>query len=77
MILATHNANIPVSGGAELILTLGSDGEKGEIRNRGSVDENETKEHVQMILEGGKEAFRIRKVWLLVSNQTNKGYVSR
>ena len=61
LILATHSANIPVSGDAELILALESDGEKGWIHDRGSIDENEIKEQVQVVLEGGKEAFKIRK----------------
>jgi hypothetical protein len=61
LIFATHNANIPVSGDAELIICLESDGQKGWISCRGSIDEEEVKERVQHVLEGGKEAFMIRK----------------
>jgi len=61
LIFATHNANIPVSGDAELIICLESDGQKGWVSCRGSIDEEEVKERVQHVLEGGKEAFMIRK----------------
>lgn len=61
LILATHNANIPVSGDSELIICLESDGTKGWISCKGSIDEKEIKEKVQQVLEGGKEAFIIRK----------------
>ena len=61
LILATHNANIPVSGDSELIICLDSNGQKGWISCRGSIDEEEMKERVQQVLEGGKEAFIIRK----------------
>lgn len=59
--LATHNANIPVSGDSELIVCLDSDGKKGWVSCGGSIDEEEMKERVQQVLEGGKEAFMIRK----------------
>lgn len=61
LILATHNANIPVLGDSELIFYLESDGKKGWISCRASIDEEEMKDKVQQVLEGGKEAFMIRK----------------
>ena len=60
-IVATHNANIPVSGDAELIVVLDADGEHGWIACLGSIDDQAIREPVENILEGGREAFRIRK----------------
>lgn len=60
-IVATHNANIPVSGDAELIVVLDADEEHGWIACLGSIDDPAMREPVENILEGGREAFRIRK----------------
>lgn len=61
-IIATHNANIPVSGDAELIVVLQADQDHGWIDVKpGSIDAPELRKPVEDILEGGEEAFRIRK----------------
>lgn len=62
-IFATHNANIPVFGDAELIVTLTEDEGKGKIIENGigSIDSKSVKQHVIKLLEGGKEAFEIRE----------------
>ena len=62
-IFATHNANIPVFGDAELIVTLNEEDGKGKIIDNGigSIDSNNVKQHVIKLLEGGKEAFEIRE----------------
>ncbi len=60
-IVATHNANIPVSGDAELIIVLEADESQGWIDCAGSIDEPTIREPVESILEGGREAFRIRQ----------------
>ncbi len=60
-LIATHNANLPVSGDAELIVVLAADETGGWIAQRGSIDDPELREPVENILEGGRDAFRIRK----------------
>lgn len=62
-IFATHNANIPVFGDAELIVTLTEDEGKGKIIENGigSIDSKSVKKHVIKLLEGGKKAFEIRE----------------
>ena len=60
-IVATHNANIPVSGDAEMIIVLDADEEHGWIDCIGSIDDQPIREPVETILEGGPDAFRIRK----------------
>jgi len=65
LILATHNANIPVLGDAELIAVLEAEesGGKptGRVEDTGSIDSSSIKRAVTLILEGGREAFRRRQ----------------
>ena len=67
-VFSTHNANIPVLGDAELILGLQASGEGGnrghaEIppEHAGSIDSESVREFVEEILEGGREAFEMRR----------------
>ncbi len=61
VIIVTHNANIAVLGDAELIIPLRGASEFSVIRDRGSIDTNETKDIVCTILEGSPKAFKRRK----------------
>lgn len=60
VIAATHNANIPVLGDAELVLALDAREGRAHIIHRGSIDEKETRGLIKQIMEGGEEAFRRR-----------------
>ena len=62
-LIATHNANIPVSGDAELIIVLQADDKCGRVESDciGSIDSEPIKQFVERILEGGEAAFKIRK----------------
>ena len=66
-IFSTHNANIPVLGDAELILGLAASGEGKEghakiaPEHMGSIDSRPVRELVEEILEGGKDAFEMRR----------------
>lgn len=59
MIFITHNANIPVLGEADLVIVMNSDGKIGYIEKSGSVDE--CREQIVDLLEGGREAFELRR----------------
>jgi hypothetical protein len=63
IVIATHNANIPVNGDAELIVALGVRGEErlGGVLAAGSIDRPEVKAQVSAIMEGSAEAFRLRR----------------
>ena len=67
-IFATHNANIPVLGDAELIVGLTAYGEAGQGNAKlsqeymGSIDIRPVRELVEEILEGGKDAFEMRRL---------------
>lgn len=61
VIVATHNANIPVNGDAELIVALEVKDRLGMVLAAGSIDRPVIKEHVSRIMEGSAEAFRLRR----------------
>jgi len=61
VIIATHNANIPVNGDAELIVALGVKDRLGVVLGAGSIDRREIKDLVSVIMEGSAEAFRLRR----------------
>jgi hypothetical protein len=65
LILATHNANIPVLGDGELIAVLETEEEGGravgKVAETGSIDSPAIKLAVTQILEGGREAFQRRQ----------------
>lgn len=66
-VFSTHNANIPVLGDAEVILGLAASGEGKEgnakiaPEHMGSIDSRPVRELVEEILEGGKDAFEMRR----------------
>jgi hypothetical protein len=60
LIMATHQANIPVLGDAEKILVLKSDGQHGSLRTQGCIENREVTGYVLRILEGGREAIMRR-----------------
>lgn len=67
-IFSTHNANIPVLGDAELIVGLSASGEAEEGQARvapeevGSIDMASVRDLVEELLEGGREAFELRRL---------------
>lgn len=62
-LFATHNANLPVFGDAELIGVMEENEGTGCVNEEclGSVDNNYVKEAVVNTLEGGSMAFIMRK----------------
>jgi len=60
IITATHNANIPVIGDAELVLALEAQEGHGYIVERASIDNVSIRKVIKTIMEGGDEAFKRR-----------------
>lgn len=60
LIIATHNANIPVLGEADQVIVMGSDGRHGGKEHWGSLESPEVVHAVTSIMEGGEHAFRRR-----------------
>ncbi len=61
IILVTHNPNIPVSGDSEKIFIMQANDSNGWIEAEGYLEDRVVHEKIQKILEGGKEAFILRK----------------
>ena len=62
-ILASHNANIPVLGEADLVVRLASDGRRGFVEHSGELDAPETVRAITSVMEGGVEAFQRRAMF--------------
>ena len=67
-IFSTHNANVPVLGDAELIIGLVPSADAGHehadipVERMGSIDFKPVCEMVEELLEGGKQAFEMRRL---------------
>lgn len=60
VIIVTHNANIPVNGDAEYIVSMSSEGHNLKIQAEGTVEKSEVKKEICDVMEGGVEAFNTR-----------------
>ncbi|MBO8138545.1 MAG: ATP-binding protein [Desulfotomaculum sp.] len=60
VILATHNANIPVLGRAEKNTVLESNGQRGWVNASGGLDDLSVLELLELLLEGGHDALNDR-----------------
>jgi len=60
LIVVTHNANIPVNGDAEYIISMDTESEKLKILNEGSVEQAEIKKEICDVMEGSEQAFNMR-----------------
>ncbi|ALB24671.1 aTPases involved in DNA repair (plasmid) [Piscirickettsia salmonis] len=59
-IVSSHNANIPVLGQANRVVSLESNGKKGFVKYAGSIEDDAIRDMIESIMEGGKEAFATR-----------------
>lgn len=60
IIVVTHNANIPVNGDAEYIISMSTDSEKLKVLHTGTVEQAEIKKEICDVMEGSEEAFDMR-----------------
>jgi hypothetical protein len=60
LIVATHNANLPVNADAELIVALEALDGHGAVRAMGGLDRKDVAEAVLDIMEGSEQAFKRR-----------------
>jgi len=65
LLFVSHNANIVVNGDAELVVCFGyrdaGDNTRGKIDPVGSIDCAPVRETITTIMEGGRQAFELRK----------------
>jgi hypothetical protein len=60
IILSSHNANIPVLGGAENVVVLSSDGRRAFVRSAEPLAHPSSVTAITSLMEGGREAFERR-----------------
>lgn len=70
-VVATHNPNIPVLGGADWVGHLESDGERCFVHVAGHLDEGAIVESITTIMEGGREAFQRRAEFYAENSDPN------
>ena len=61
VIVATHNANIPVLGDAELVIAFDATADQSSILAMGGLEDPDVSVRSREILEGGDEAFNARQ----------------
>lgn len=61
LIFATHNANLPVNGDADLLYAFEAKGGKGVCKAQGGLDRKDVTEAVLDIMEGSEKAFTRRR----------------
>lgn len=62
VVLATHNANIVVNGDADQVIHLEATANRGWVAHLGSIDEPAVRNAIIGTVDGGEEAFRMRKL---------------
>lgn len=60
LIISTHNANIPVLGGADLVIEMTSDGRNGYVQVCEKLTNPKAVDAITNVMEGGREAFANR-----------------
>jgi len=61
LIMATHNANLPVNGDSELVYAFEARASRGKMHANGGLDQAAVTKAVLDIMEGTEEAFRRRR----------------
>jgi type III restriction enzyme len=65
LIFSSHNANLVVNGDAELVVCCdyrkAGDQSRGMIKVQGAIDVNDVRAEIASVMEGGREAFTLRK----------------
>ena len=60
IIVVTHNANIPVNGDAEFIISMNSESKALEVLHSGTVEQPHIKKEICDVMEGTEQAFDMR-----------------
>ena len=65
LIFTSHNANLVVNGDAELVICcdyrIAGDQSTGFVKTQGAIDVTDVRDEITKVMEGGKEAFKLRK----------------
>jgi len=60
LIVVTHNANVPVNGDAEYIISMDTDSKTLKVFKTGTVEQVAIKKEICDVMEGGEKAFEMR-----------------
>lgn len=60
IIIVTHNANIVVNGNADLVIPLIAEGGETIINNQGTIQDEQVRDEICRVMEGGRTAFEMR-----------------
>lgn len=60
IIVVTHNANIPVNGDAEYIVSMNSETDEIDTKYEGTMDDEDIRKEICDVMEGTKDAFEMR-----------------
>lgn len=60
LIIVTHNANVPVNGDAEFIVSMDTDSRTLKILDSGTLESESLKKEICNVMEGGELAFQMR-----------------
>ena len=61
LIVATHNANIVVNGDADMVIQLEATANRGRVACSGAIEERAVRDAIVRTVDGGEEAFRLRR----------------
>lgn len=59
-VFPTHNANVPVNGDAEYIISMDTDSKILKVLHTGTVEQVTIKKEICDVMEGGEQAFEMR-----------------
>ena len=62
VILATHNANIVVNGDADQVVQLEASADRGFVAASGAIEDASVRDAIVRTVDGGDEAFRLRRL---------------
>ena len=61
LIVATHDANIVVNGDADMVIQLEATADNGRVACAGAIDDPAVRDAIVQTVDGGREAFRLRR----------------
>ena len=61
LVVATHDANIVVNGDADMVIQLEATADKGRVACAGAIDDPAVRDAIVQTVDGGREAFRLRR----------------
>ena len=61
VIVATHNANVVVNGDADMVIQLDATADRGRVACAGAIEEPDVRDAILRTVDGGEEAFRLRR----------------